>query len=148
MRYILTFLLSVSVLFPETIYTTGAGGRWFFKDALSVQAFNDPFIKGVACYTTYYDRSFSFTDSHKSSLSCRQTENTVIFASQKEMGNRKSVFSQSKSIFFKHTMVDRIYDAKRKVIVYLIYSKSTGEDASHHSISVVPLWSADIKVIK
>jgi len=137
MKIFLFFVLTL-ITFPEEIYTTKAGGGWFIKDALTVQVFDDPYITGVSCYTTYYDRAWSFTDSHKSSLACRQTGD-VVFSTKRELQPRKGVFTQSKSIFFKYTVVDRVWDAKRGVLVYLTYSKTTDEDTATHSISVVSI---------
>jgi len=45
----------------------------FFKDKIKVVAFDDPDISGVTCYTTYYDRSLSISDSSSTSIACRQT---------------------------------------------------------------------------
>ena len=123
-------LLSMSS-YGEVIGKSSAKGL-VFKDTLEVLAFDDPDIKGVTCYTTYYDRALTWDDSSSVSLSCRKTG--VISGN---LVARPNVFSQSKSLFFKKTVVDRYYDAKRGVLVYVTYTKDTDGENASNSISVV-----------
>jgi len=108
-----------------------------FKDKIKILAFNDPNIAGVTCYTTFYDRMFSLDNATESSLSCRQTGPITG-----DLGAQENVFSQSKSLFFKSTQIDRLYDRRRNVLIYLSYTKNSldlkGRNASH-SISVIPI---------
>ncbi len=123
--------VGVTGAFGETIGTVSTKGV-LFKDKLNVEAFDDPTIGGVTCYTTVHKRALSFTDSSSSSLACRQTG--------KIMGNlasQKNVFSQSKSLFFKKTVVDRFYDSTRNVLVYLTYTKGVNKRNTSHSLSTV-----------
>ena len=137
MKFILFFILTL-VSFSEEVYRTKTGGGWFSitKDSLLINAFDDPDIEGVTCYTTYYDRAWTLTDSHKASLACRQT-GPIVFKSKAALKNKPAVFSQSKSLFFKHTKVDRVFDKKRGVIIYLIHSTAADEDTATHSLSMV-----------
>jgi CreA protein len=117
--------------YGETIGSVSTKGI-LFKDKLQVEAFDDPSIKGVTCYTTVHKRALSFTDSSSASLACRQTG--------KIKGNlisQKNVFSQTKSLFFKKTVVDRFYDSNRNVLVYLTYTKGVSKKNTSHSLSTV-----------
>jgi CreA protein len=126
-----TVLLGWSYADAETIGQVETKGV-FFKDKLKIEAFDDPSIQGVTCYTTVHDRALSLSDSSSTSLSCRQTGEI-----KGQLKNQKNVFSRSKSVFFKKTVVDRFYDKKRQVLVYITYTKdSSGKNASN-SISVV-----------
>jgi len=120
----------------QEIGTVVSKGGLFTKDKITVLSFDDPDIKGVTCYTTRYKRSMSFTDSTNSSLSCRQTGRI-----EGTLSNRENVFSQQKAFFGgKKTLVTRMIDRARKVIVYLSYTKGYGgKKNASHSISVVPI---------
>lgn len=115
----------------------------FFPDTIETIVFDDPTIEGVSCYTTRYNRALRLVDSTNSSIACRQTGKI-----RGTMSNRNDIFSQEKGfIFSKETVVDRYYDKKRRVLVYLSYTKSMGEGKnSSHSISVVPIlpWNPEV----
>jgi CreA protein len=117
----------------EIIGKTDAGG-FFISDTIEVMAFDDPDIQGVACYVTYYDRTLSWNDSSNSSIACRKV-GTIAG----ELKGRNSVFEADKSIFFKTTRVQRFYDAKRNVLIYLAYTRGNNGKNAAHSISVVPV---------
>ena len=132
MRFIVILFLVVSFNgLAETVGTVSTKGI-FFKDKLKIEAFDDPSIKGVTCYTTVHKRALSFTDSSSSSLACRQTGKIGG-----PLNNQKNVFSSTKSLFFKKTVVDRFYDSQRNVLVYLTYTKGVNKKNSSHSISTV-----------
>jgi len=133
MKVLILLLVSVS-LFAETIGEVSTKGM-VFKDKVEVVAFDDPTISGIACYTTVHHRALSFVDSSDASLACRQ-----IGKITGDLKDLPDIFSRDKSFFFKTTVVDRFYDAKRKVLVYLSYTKDFGSKGnSSHSISVVPV---------
>lgn len=109
----------------------------FIKDRIEVTGFDDPTIKGVACYTTRYVRTMTLADdSAESSLSCRR-----VGKIEGSLTSQSDIFSQNKGFLSinKTTVVDRFYDAKRNVLVYLSYTKSWGSKNPAHSISVVSL---------
>lgn len=110
---------------------------FLIKDKIVVTVFDDPTIKGVACYTTRYVRTMSLQDdSTNSSLSCRR-----IGKIEGNLGDAQNVFSQDKGFLsiYKETVVDRFFDKKRNVLIYLSYTKSWGSNNSSHSLSVVPI---------
>lgn len=103
-----------------------------FNDSIKVVAFDDPQIKGITCYATYYDRGFSISDSGSVSISCRKTGSI-----SGSYNSNHNVFSQKKGWLFKKTIVSRMYDSRRGVLVYLAYTDLGSEHQAHHSISVV-----------
>lgn len=109
-----------------------------FKDQISIVAFDDPTIKGIACYTTNYEKSMTMSDdATDSSLDCKKVGQITG-----EFKNLKNIFSQDKTFlsFYKKTVVDRFYDSKRNVLIYISYTKSLGEGKNaSHQISVIPL---------
>ncbi|MBL4888404.1 MAG: CreA family protein [Candidatus Lindowbacteria bacterium] len=126
---------ALSPAFAESIGSVQTSG-FIFKDSVTIHAVDDPTITGVTCYVTTTEIGGpNLEDPTDSSLACRQT-GTVTGT----LTAREDVFKQSKNILFFKTMhVDRFYDKKRNVLVYISYtSKLTGKNASH-SISVVPL---------
>ena len=123
--------VGMKAAFGETIGSVSTKGV-LFKDKLNVEAFDDPTINGVTCYTTVHKRALSFTDSSSASLACRQTGKI-----KGRLASQKNVFSQSKSLFFKKTVVDRFYDASRNVLVYLTYTKGVNKRNTSHSLSTV-----------
>lgn len=133
MKYV---CFAIACLFATSAYAESIGTvktkGLFFKDSLTVEAFDDPTIKGITCYTTVQSRALSWSDSSSTSLSCRKTGEI-----SGKLANAKNLFSRSKSPFFKKTVVDRFYDARRGVLVYLTYTTATGGDNNSNSISVV-----------
>jgi len=125
---LMTFQMSASA---ETIGRVATKGL-FFKDHLSIEAFDDPTIHGVTCYTTVHSRALSFSDSSSTSLSCRKTGKI-----SGDLRSMSDIFSRHKNLFFKTTVVDRFYDAKRGVLIYLTYTKAASGKNNSHSVSVV-----------
>ena len=127
-------MLALSPARGETIGEVKTSGL-VFKDTLTVQAVDDPSIKGITCYTTSIEIGGpNLENPTDSSIACRQTGKI-----SGQLTNQKNVFSKSKNFFFKVMKVDRFYDKRRNVVVYLSYvRKITGTNASH-SVSVVPL---------
>jgi len=106
----------------------------FFKDSIDIIAFDDPDIQGITCYVTLPKRALSFSDPTDSSLACRR-----IGEVKGKMSAASDVFKASKNLFFKTSHVDRFFDAKRNVLIYISYTTSSGSDNHAHSVSVVPL---------
>lgn len=115
----------------ETLATIKTSGL-LIKDKLIIQVFDDPTIKGVSCYVTTPKRALSFTDQTDSSISCRKTGAIVG-----NLSNKRKIFSEKKSLIFKHLFVDRVYDATRNVLVYVSYTEKLSGDNANNSISVV-----------
>lgn len=138
--FILCIVTSLSISINSTVFAEIIGSSKtsgiLFKDTLTVNAQDDPDFNGITCYTTYIEIGGpNLENPSNSSISCR-----MIGTFKEKPSSRKNVFYKAKNLFFKKLVVDRFYDKKRNVLVYLSYTKKlTGKNASH-SISVVPLF--------
>ena len=134
---IFTILLFASVVRADILATVSAQGM-LIKDRIEVIVFEDPSVKGIACYTTRYVRTMTLKDdSGSSSLACRK-----VGPISGEFKDQKDVFSQNKAFLslYKTTMVDRFWDKEHNTLVYLSYTKSWGKGQNaENSISVVPV---------
>lgn len=106
----------------------------FMKDSIEIHAFNDPDYASITCYFTAPKRSMSFKDQSNSSISCR----LVGTAPTKPLKSRAKIASNSKG-WGKALQIDRFYDKRRNVMVYISYTKKLSGDNASHSLSVVPL---------
>jgi CreA protein len=70
------------------------------------------------------------------SLACRQV-GPISFKGKFEQGD--IVYRQSRSLFFKKMQVVRGCDAKRNVLVYIVYSDKLVEGSPKNSTSTVPI---------
>ena len=75
------------------------------------------------------------------SLACRQI-GPIHFKSKMEQGD--DMFRQRRSLFFKKMQIVRGCDAKRNVLVYMVYSDRLIEGSPKNSTSSVPImpWGA------
>lgn len=137
-KFLGLFLLMSTSCFGEDIIGTVQAKGLLFKDKISIIAFEDPSLKGIICYTTNYSRTMTLRDdSSFSSLDCKK-----VGTIEGELTNKNNIFSQDKGFlsFDKNTIVDRFYDSKRNVLIYLSYTKSLFEkENATHSISVIPV---------
>src|SRR5580692_8799997 len=87
------------------------------NDRVCVSAFDDPKVPGVACHisqarTGGIKGSLGLAeDPSRFSIACRQV--AAITADIAKLPEEESVYSESTSIFFKHTHVFRMVDKKR-----------------------------------
>ena len=126
------FFASFSV--AEEIGASKTSGL-MFKDTLTVHAEDDPEYKNVVCYTTDIEIGGpNLENPSSSSISCR-----LVGVFKGRPSSKRNVFSRAKNPFFKKLVVDRFYDPKRNVLVYLSYTKKMSGDNASHSVSVVPL---------
>ncbi|MEL6735442.1 MAG: CreA family protein, partial [Pseudomonadota bacterium] len=70
------------------------------------------------------------------SLACRQV-GPVTFNAKFDQGDE--VFRQRRSVFFKKMRIVRGCDAKRNVLVYVVYSDKLIEGSPKNSTSTVPI---------
>ena len=63
----------------------------------------------------------------------------VDMAQLDKLKSPHEVFSSRASLIFKTTQVTRFWDAKRRVLVYLVYTDRIIEGSPRNSISVVPV---------
>ncbi|MBP6130861.1 CreA family protein [Thauera sp.] len=110
-----------------------------------VEAFDDPSVKGVACYvsrarTGGLKGTFGLAeDTSDASVACRQVGDISFSGPLRE---QEEVFSQSASILFKKVRIVRMVDPKRNTLVYLVYSDKLIEGSPQNSVTAVPVPAA------
>jgi CreA protein len=111
-------------------------------DKLVVYGLDDPAIEGVACHYTIPERggikgTLGVAEEVSDiSLACRQV-GPVRFKEKFEQGD--IVFSERRSLIFKRMRIVRGCDAKRNVLVYMVYSDRPIEGSPKNSTSSVPI---------
>ena len=117
------------------------------NDKLATYAIDDPLVDGVACHYTVPEKgglagAFSLAEQTSDiSLSCRQYA-PVKFKEKFEQGD--IVFQQRRSAVFKKMQVVRGCDAKRNILVYMVYTDRLIDGSPKNSTSTVPVqpWGA------
>jgi CreA protein len=124
------------------------------NDKLATYGIDDPEVEGVACHFTVPEKGGIkgwlgvAEEVSDISLACRQI-GPVHFKGK--MGQGDDMFRQRRSLFFKKMQIVRGCDAKRNVLVYMVYSDRLIEGSPKNSTSSVPImpWGAsDITVQK
>ncbi len=107
-----------------------------------VEAFDDPKVKGVACYvsrarTGGIKGTLGLAeDTSDASVACRQVGEIAFTSPLRE---QEEVFSQSASILFKKVRIVRMVDARRNTLVYLVYSDKLIEGSPQNNVTAVPV---------
>ena len=117
-------------------------------DKLATYGIDDPVVEGVACHYTVPERggvagALGMAEEVSDiSLACRQI-GPISFKEKFEQGD--VVFRERRSIFFKKMQIVRGCDAKRNVLVYVVYSDKLIEGSPKNSTSTVPImpWGAE-----
>ncbi len=117
------------------------------NDKLATYAIDDPEIGGVACHYTVPEKgglagAFGVAEQVSDiSLSCRQY-GPIVFKSKFAQGD--VVFRERRSLIFKKMQIVRGCDAKRNVLVYMVYSDKLVDGSPKNSTSSVPVmpWGA------
>ena len=116
-------------------------------DKLATYGIDDPVIDGIACHFTVPEKggwtgALGLAEEVSDiSLACRQI-GPVKFKEKFEQG--AVVFRQSRSLFFKRMQIVRGCDAKRNVLIYMVYSDKLIDGSPKNSTSSVPImpWGA------
>ena len=117
------------------------------NDKIVVEAFDDPKVDGVTCYLSRAKRGGLAggvgvaEDTSDASIACRQV-GAIGFkgaAGAQTLKNGEVVFQKDTSLLFKTMQVVRFYDAKRAVLVYLVYSDKLIDGSPKNSISAVAI---------
>src|ERR1700760_2797552 len=97
------------------------------SDKIVVEAFDDPKVPGVTCYMSHA-RTGGLKgavglaeDPGEASIACRQV-GPIDASKLEKLKSPHEVFSERASLIFKTTQVTRFWDAKRKALVYLVYT--------------------------
>ena len=124
------------------------------NDKLATYGVDDPEVEGIACHFTVPEKGgfkgwLGLAEEVSDiSLACRQI-GPIRFKGKLEQAD--DMFSRRRSLFFKKMQIVRGCDAKRNVLVYMVYSDRLIEGSPKNSTSSVPImpWgSADATVQK
>lgn len=128
---------------PELIFKKTTVWRMLSPDAkLATYAIDDPLVEGVSCHFTVPEiggwKGWAGLAEERSeiSLACRQV-GPISFRGRFEQGAQ--VYRQRRSLFFKKMQIVRGCDARRNVLVYLVYSDRVIEGSPQNSTSTVPI---------
>lgn len=118
------------------------------NDKLATYAIDDPEIDGVACHFTVPERGgikgwLGIAEEVSDiSLACRQV-GPIHFKTKFAQGDE--MFRRRRSFLFKKMQIVRGCDAKRNVLVYVVYSDKLIEGSPKNSTSSVPImpWGSN-----
>jgi CreA protein len=134
---------------PDLIFKKSTVWKFLTPDdKLAVYGIDDPDVEGVACHFTVPEKGglkgmFGVAEQVSDiSLACRQV-GPIKFKDKFEQG--ALVYRQSRSFFFKKMQVVRGCDAKRNVLVYLVYTDKLIDGSPKNSTSSVPImpWNGE-----
>lgn len=116
-------------------------GLFTTKD-IKINSLIDPVVTGVTCHVASIEADLSLSDPSDSSIACRQTGPITpeMLANIDTSDAGETVFTKSKSVFFKSMKVRRIFDQENQTLIYLSYSTKETSGSFKHSLSTVPLW--------
>jgi CreA protein len=123
------------------------------NDKLATYGVDDPEVEGVACHFTVPEKGgikgwLGLAEQVSDiSLACRQI-GPIHFKDKMEQGG--DMFRQRRSLFFKKMQIVRGCDAKRNVLVYMVYSDRLIEGSPKNSTSSVPImpWGTSAAAIE
>jgi CreA protein len=128
---------------PELIFKKSTVWKFLTPDhKLATYAIDDPKVEGVACHFTVPEKGglsgmFGVAEElSNASLACRQV-GPVSFKGSFSQG--EEMFSERRSVFFKRMRIVRGCDARRNVLVYLVYTDKLIEGSPENSTSTVPI---------
>jgi len=133
---------------PDLIFRRSTVFKWLTpNDKLATYGIDDPEVEGVACHFTVPEKGGIkgwlgvAEEVSDISLACRQI-GPIRFKSKAQQGD--DMFRQRRSLFFKKMQIVRGCDAKRNVLVYMVYSDRLIEGSPKNSTSSVPImpWGA------
>ena len=140
---VLLLAVTAALADPDLIFQESTKFRLLTpSDKLATFAVDDPAVDGIACYYTVPVKgglkgAFGLAEEVSDiSLACRQY-GAIKFKEKFAQGD--TVFSERRSIFFKHMQIVRGCDSKRNVLVYMVYSDKLIEGSPKNSTSSVPV---------
>jgi CreA protein len=134
---------------PDLIFRRSTVFKWLTpNDKLATYAIDDPEVEGVACHFTVPERGgvkgwLGIAEEVSDiSLACRQI-GPIHFKTKFSQG--EEMFRRRRSILFKKMQIVRGCDAKRNVLVYVVYSDKLIEGSPKNSTSSVPImpWGSE-----
>ena len=139
---------------PDLIFKKSTVFKLLTPDhKLATYGIDDPVVEGVACHFTVPEKGGVSgmlgvaEEVSDISLACRQI-GPIAF--KEKFGQGDVVFRESRSIFFKKMQIVRGCDAKRNVLVYMVYSDYLIEGSPKNSTSSVPImpWGEEASAAK
>ncbi len=128
---------------PDLIFKKSTVFKLLTPDhKLATYGIDDPVVEGVACHYTVPEAGGVSgmlgvaEETSDISLACRQI-GPIAFKAKFAQG--EDVFSARRSILFKEMQIVRGCDAKRNVLVYMVYSDKLIEGSPKNSTSSVPI---------
>jgi CreA protein len=128
---------------PDLIFKKSTVFKWLTPDdKLATYGLDDPEVEGVACHFTVPEKGglkgwIGIAEEVSDiSLACRQIA-PIRF--KKKFAQGEDVFRARRSLFFKKMQIVRGCDAKRNVLVYMVYSDKLIEGSPKNSTSTVPV---------
>ncbi len=128
---------------PDLIFKKSTVWKFLTPDdKLAVYGVDDPVVTGVACHYTLPEKGGVSgmlgvaEQTSDVSLACRQT-GPISFKEKFSQGD--VVIRESRSFLFKKMQIVRGCDAKRNVLVYLVYSDKLIDGSPKNSTSSVPI---------
>jgi CreA protein len=123
------------------------------NDKLATYGVDDPEVDGVACHFTVPEKGgikgwLGLAEQVSDiSLACSQIA-PIHFRDKMEQGG--DMFRQRRSLFFKKMQIVRGCDAKRNVLVYMVYSDRLIDGSPKNSTSSVPVmpWGQGNAVVE
>lgn len=122
-------------------------------DKLAVYGVDDPIVEGVACHYTVPEKGGVkgmlgvAEEASDASLACRQI-GPIKFREKADQGD--VVFRERRSLIWKKMQIVRGCDAKRNVLVYMVYSDKLIDGSPKNSTSSIPImpWGANDTIQK
>ena len=137
---------------PDLIFKRSTVFKWLTpNDKLATYGLDDPEVDGVACHFTVPERGgvtgwLGLAEEVSDiSLACRQV-GPIHF--KRKLAQGEDMFRRRRSLFFKRMQIVRGCDAKRNVLVYMVYSDKLIEGSPKNSTSSVPImpWGGSAQV--
>jgi CreA protein len=128
---------------PELIFKKSTVWKFLTPDdKLAVYGLDDAQVEGVACHYTVPEKGgvkgmFGVAEEVSDvSIACRQI-GPIVFKEKFEQG--AVVFTERRSLIFKKMQIVRGCDAKRNVLVYMVYTDRLIDGSPKNSTSTVPI---------
>ena len=128
---------------PDLIFKKTTVWKFLAPDAkIGTYGIDDPDVAGVACHFSvpeiggWKGWAGVAEELSQTSLSCTQY-GPISFKRKLRQG--EEMFSQRRSFFFKRMQIVRGCDAKRNMLVYLVYTDKLIEGSPENSTSSVPI---------
>lgn len=141
------FLISLPAMAAgERVGEVSTTFRLFGKnDKVVIDRYDDPKVEGVSCYVSHAETggvtgSLGIAaDPSRFSIACRATGKVKIVGKIDKSNKGEVIFNEHTSVLFKEMRVSRFYDAKRNVLIYLVWSTKLIDGSPFNSVTAIAL---------